>query len=111
MKSEFTNVTKFGKKPCYRYVRPSDNLPNLGDTAEELDPLLKVKLFDPTGSWTWYLAEFDGGDVAFGLVEGFETELGNFSLRELGAVRGAMGLPIERDLHWTPKRLSEVQKS
>ena len=31
-------------------------------------------------------------------VDGFEKELGYFSLRELESARGPLGLPIERDL-------------
>ena len=94
---------------AYNYILPSDAMPDLGDTSEESDPLLRVKLFDPAGSWTWYLSEFDGEDEAFGYVQGFENEFGYISLNELALVRGRMGLPIERDLHWTPKRLSEIQ--
>ena len=44
----------------------------------------------------------------FGLVDGFEKELGYFSLAELEAVRGPLGLPIERDLYWKPKTLEEI---
>ena len=44
----------------------------------------------------------------FGLVEGFEKELGYFNLSELESVRGPLGLPIERDLHFQPKTLGEI---
>ena len=44
----------------------------------------------------------------FGLVEGFEKELGYFNLSELEAVRGHLGLPIERDLYWTVKTLEQI---
>ena len=44
----------------------------------------------------------------FGLVDGQEKELGYFMLGELEEVRGPMGLPIERDLHWQPKTLAEI---
>jgi len=67
-----------------------------------------VKFFSPESSWTWYATEFDGQDTFFGLVEGHEKELGYFSLAELQGVRGPMGLPIERDLHWTPKQLEAI---
>ena len=67
-----------------------------------------VKFFTPDSSWTWYATEFDGQDSFFGLVEGQEKELGYFSLSELQNARGPMGLPIERDLHWTPKTLAEI---
>jgi hypothetical protein len=44
----------------------------------------------------------------FGLVEGHVWELGYISLNELMAVRGPMGLPIERDIYWSPKTLGEI---
>jgi hypothetical protein len=44
----------------------------------------------------------------FGLVDGHCKELGYFSLSDLEGVRGPMGLPIERDLHWQPKTLEEI---
>lgn len=67
-----------------------------------------VKFFTPDSSWTWWATEFDGKDTFFGLVEGHERELGYFSLSEMQGVRGPMGLPIERDLHWQPKTLEEI---
>lgn len=67
-----------------------------------------VKFFTPDSSWTWWAIEFDGEDTFFGLVEGFERELGYFSLSELRSVRGNLGLPIERDLYWKPKPLEEI---
>jgi len=70
-----------------------------------------LKLFTPDSSWTWYATEGqeDGNDfMFFGLVEGQEKKLGYFSLAEISSVRGPMGLAIERDLHWTPKTLSEI---
>jgi len=70
-----------------------------------------VKYFTPDSSWTWYATEGqeEGNDfMFFGLVEGQEKELGYFSLAEIQGVRGPMGLPIERDLHWTPRTLAEI---
>jgi hypothetical protein len=46
----------------------------------------------------------------FGLVSGLDIELGYFSLSELKSVRGKFGLPVERDLHFQPTRLSEAKK-
>ncbi len=42
------------------------------------------------------------------MVDGYCRELGYFVLSELEEVRGPMGLPIERDLHWEPKMLEEI---
>jgi len=67
-----------------------------------------VKFFTPDNSWTWYATEFDGEDTFFGLVDGLEKELGYFSLSELQAVRGPLGLPVERDLYWRPKPLEGI---
>ncbi|MBA7577974.1 hypothetical protein ES708_19830 [subsurface metagenome] len=72
------------------------------------DAIAYVKLFTPSGSWSWYITEFDGEDTFFGLVDGYEKELGYFSLKELQLVRGPLGLPIERDLYWQPKTLREI---
>ena len=48
--------------------------------------------------------------IFFGLVSGFDVELGYFSLSELESVRGKFGLPVERDLHFQPTRLSKAKK-
>lgn len=64
-----------------------------------------VKLFTPDGACTWLLSEIDPNDpdLAFGLCDlGCGCpELGYVSLNELASVRGRLGLPVERDLHFT----------
>jgi len=67
-----------------------------------------IKFFTPDANWTWYGCEYDGEDTFFGLVDGHEKELGYFSLNELKSVRGALGLPVERDLWFKPKPLDEI---
>ncbi len=60
------------------------------ESTTEKDPAdipIVVKFFDPTGGWTWYATEYDGEDTFFGLVDGFEKELGYFSLAELSTIR------------------------
>jgi len=69
-----------------------------------------IKFFTPDSNWTWYASEFDGEDIFFGLVSGFEVELGYFSLSELEEARGPMGLPIERDLHYKPETLERLME-
>ena len=76
-----------------------------GDAA-----MVPVKFFQPWGSWTWYAMEFDGDDIFFGLVDGFEEELGYFSLAEMRSVVGPFGLRIERDILWTPKSLAQCRR-
>ena len=75
---------------------------------EGFDPPPVVKLFTPDAGATWLLTEIDPDDEdhAFGLCDlglGF-PELGYVSLAELMSVRGRLGLPVERDLHFTASR-------
>lgn len=74
-----------------------------------LNAIAPVKFFTPDANWTWYATEFDGDDLFFGLVSGFEVELGYFSLSELESVRGVLGLPVERDLYYHPLSLKLLQ--
>lgn len=80
-------------------------LPKIGDG----DGTAYVKFFTPDSNWTWYATEFDGDDLFFGLVDGFEKEIGYFSLSELESVRGPLGLPIERDKWWKPKKVYTLE--
>ena len=73
--------------------------------------VVHAKWFTPDSGWTWLATEgsAEGDDfIFFGLVIGLEKELGYFSLSELQKARGPLGLPIERDLYWTPKTLDEI---
>lgn len=84
-------------------------LPPLRSQENEADPMVICKFFTPDSGWTWYVLEFDGKDVFFGYVDGDYPELGSFLLSELERIRGCCGLRVERDLHFTPRRLSEVR--
>lgn len=84
-------------------------LPALRSTKTS-NPIAQVKFFSPYSDWTWYAIEFDGDDIFFGLVQGFEEELGYFSLKELDETMYA-GVPaVERDCYWTPRPISQVVK-
>ncbi|MHC4070493.1 MAG: DUF2958 domain-containing protein [Planctomycetota bacterium] len=95
-----------------------ERLPSLGgQDCKGGKAVAYAKCFTPSSSWTWYITEGspvrnkdnDPVDyILFGLVEGQCKELGYFRLSELESVRGPMGLPIERDLHWKPKTLEEI---
>ena len=86
-------------------------LPPLYSGEEQgLEAKALVKFFTPDSNWTWYASEFDGEDTFFGLVSGFEVELGYFSLSELESVHGPLGLPIERDKFFEPTNLRELQE-
>ena len=65
-----------------------------------------VKLFNPTGSGTWYLTELNPyTNVAFGLVDWYEKEIGYVDITELENTKLPMGLKIERD------RYSKIDKT
>ncbi|MCC7449942.1 MAG: DUF2958 domain-containing protein [Anaerolineae bacterium] len=97
---------------AYNYI-PAEiaaSIPKLYKTADTppRDKMIWIRLFDPQGSWTWYVVEYDGKDECFGYVEGFEGEWGYFTLSELRTLRGKMGLPIERDIWFKPQTCAEV---
>ncbi len=85
------------------------SIPALYSQEEVKDPIVRAKYFTPWSNWTWYVLEYDGEDLCFGLVDGFERELGYFSLSELSAIRGPRGLRIERDLYFDMTPLSTVR--
>ncbi|MYC36418.1 MAG: DUF2958 domain-containing protein [Chloroflexi bacterium] len=73
--------------------------------------LAHAKLFSPYSNWTWFITEMDPETgQCFGLVEGFERELGYFDLTELAETTVFGGVPaVERDLYWEPKTLGEIR--
>lgn len=75
-------------------------------TDDEIDFEPVVKLFNPLGSGTWLLTELDpeNPDIAFGLCDLGFPELGSVSISELESIRLPLGLGIERDRHWSPKK-------
>lgn len=101
------------KKPDAHNLLPAElaaRIPPLYTTDKQTDPIAHVKLFTPDAGWTWFITEYDSAERrCFGLVIGHDRELGYFSLAELETVRGPLGLPIERDLYWEPKPLSQCQ--
>jgi hypothetical protein len=89
-----------------------DQLPPLYSQEHETDPLVVCKFFHPLSTMTWYATEGspEGDDfIFFGWVHSASPELGYFSLNEMQAVQ-VMGLGIERDMQFTPMKLSEVKK-
>jgi len=88
-------------------------LPDIGQTESvELDEkVIQVKYFTPFGNWTWYAIEFDGDDVFFGYVEGFECEWGYFSFSELANAEAFGGVPaVERDCFFEPIKFADLPK-
>jgi len=89
-------------------------MPALYSQEKVSDPVIICKFFTPWSNWTWYVLEGkelnDGDYEFFGLVDGFEKELGYFCLSDLQVVEGPGGLKIERDLYFGDNhRLSEFK--
>lgn len=85
-------------------------LPGLGETDDQIDPIAIVKFFNPCGIGTWWAVEFDPeSGIFFGKADLGFPELGTFSLYELESYRSQFGLGIERDIHFTPRPLSQCK--
>ena len=92
-----------------------DTIPALyaNENVENQDSVVAfAKLFSPYNGWTWFVTEWDRETgLCFGLVQGFEVELGYFDLTELSEVTVFGGVPaVERDLHWKPKTLGAIRR-
>jgi hypothetical protein len=84
----------------------------IGRQEGKNDPIVVARFFNPCGAGDWWATEYDAGEnMFFGYVSIFGDhcdEWGYFSLDELESVKGPLGIGIERDLHWTPKPVSEA---
>ena len=73
------------------------------DNTPLAEKTVVAKFFTPDSNWTWFVfegEERENGDWEFfGMVHGFEREMGSFMLSELESARGPLGLKIERDRH------------
>jgi len=78
--------------------------------GSSMDQMVVAKFFDPFGSWKWFLMnmEDESGSYAWGIVKGFEVEVGSFSVEELADIKLPLGSGIERDIFWEHKKASEV---
>lgn len=80
------------------------NAERIDDDGNTHDFWPVVKLFTPDAACTWLLSELDPDDedIAFGLCDlGMGCpELGSVRLSEIAALRGRLGLPVERDQHF-----------
>lgn len=109
MKGTDLEASTFQKRPCYRYIRKADKMPSTEELREDENLVALVKLFNPAGSGTWFIAGYDPDTRrAYGRAVLQESEVGFIDMAELVDFRSSFyGLPIERDLWFTPKPLSE----
>lgn len=97
-------------------------VPLLYSQEKNENPMIGLKFFTPSNRWTWFVIDgspldCDGEVIApgddkvaadflfFGLVQGSDSELGYFTLRELETCF------IERDMYCRPKSLEEIRNS
>ncbi|MGE4444498.1 MAG: DUF2958 domain-containing protein [Candidatus Altimarinota bacterium] len=84
----------------------------IGNQEEIEDPIFICKFFNPCGPGTWYASEYDEENkIFFGYVDLIHKEWGYFSLGELESLQLPYGLKIERDLHFTPCRFSDIKRT
>jgi len=61
-------------------------------------------------NWTWWILEYSKeARLFFAYVQGQSNELGYVSLDELEDLE-VNGLRVERDLHFTPTKYSEIEE-
>ena len=83
--------------------------PLYAQDGKGVNQIAYVKLFTPDSNWSWYITELDPGEnICFGLIDGFEKELGYFSLNEIEEIKGPLGLEVERDISFKPTKLKEL---
>ena len=89
------------------------SIPELYASTILKDPICKFKIFLPNSNWTWYIIEINKEDnnTCFGLVDGFEQELGYFSLSELESISDSYGLKAELDSSFKATKLSKIKAS
>mgnify|MGYP000884874300 CR=1 FL=1 len=94
--------------------REKDELPRLYAQEGDPDPVAWLHFFSPLGRGDWFITEGQddgpGRFLMFGLCDLGFPEMGYVTLEELEDVMLPGGLGIERDLHWTPRRLSQVRR-
>jgi hypothetical protein len=97
--------------PAYRYLRPEDRLPTYDELPGSERVIAKVRLFHPLSRLVYYVVavtDYSGQLVLSGFQIGPlpGSSFGDSSMEELATFRSP--LPIERDLHFEPRRLSEI---
>lgn len=95
-------------------LNTAQSIPNIGSFKDDgmrlFDAPALIKLFTPGDQWIWYVVEFDGADLCFGLVVGNVPELGYFRLSSLQWGWGLHSIDVIRDARYSPKTLRELLK-
>lgn len=91
-------------------LKDINKIPSLyGQDGKGANAIAYVKLFTPDSNFTWYITELDPEEgLCFGLIDGFEKELGYFLLNELHEIKGPLGLEVEKDRSFEPTKLKDL---
>ena len=88
-------------------------LPALRETeGQGKEAVAHVKFFTPDSNWTWYGVEYDAEQrMFFGLVDGFEKEIGYFGLDELEEIKMCVAYDIDgKRIDYLPTAADEQLK-
>lgn len=123
MNAEYTTLLQKVERQLFP-ANVRETVPALYSTEDVAsdEKMVVAKFF--CANWTWYVIEGSPVDSEgimqsavnedtedfyfFGLVDGFERELGYFSLEELANLQGPLGLKVERDEWFKPTLLKDV---
>lgn len=97
---------EFFRERMRYWAEVARDMPVSYETDEQGDNAV-VHLHYFKNGWDWYITERDmepEQSQMFGLVKGFEVELGYIPLQEV------LRTGAELDLHWTPRTVGEVRK-
>lgn len=91
-------------------------MPPLFSTRKQKDPWIVCRFVDPVGIAAWYVLEgkelSEGNYLFYAYIMSSKTFFGYVTLFQLMRMKDGMwslkGLPIERDMFFTPCKLSEV---
>ncbi len=92
-----------------------EKLPRLYESEETplSDKLIHMHFF--LAGCDWYVAEYDPQEgILFGyaiLNADYENaEWGHISFHELRELRTSQGFEVDRDLHWRPRKVAEIER-
>lgn len=105
---------RFTKAQTAKLLQNWQAMQDARETGAAFDPEPVVKAFTADASATWLIAAMDPDQrFAFGVCDlglGF-VETGEIDMAELRAIRGRLGLPVERDRWFRPdKSLRSYQR-
>ena len=104
----FDILTKNNWMSAAEFYKLSDNY-HLTQAGKQSDGIAHVKLFNATGAGTWFIGEMNAEDGhMFGKAHIFELEYGYSSMLELVDAHMEGVMVLERDRHWTPMPLKDI---